>query len=167
MSAPLSNSHAIGLVARREFVTQVQKKSFVISNAIVLAAIPAVVAFRAAPQASPPAERVLVGAGPLAHRLLDLDGSPQRSAHPLPGRPASLLRAVLPGPALPQSIGRRHPQHPPPLQERGGAAGVCPGACTARGRPGTSTVSPSAKVETSWTGIVLVPPRRASEITVR
>ncbi|MFD6884161.1 ABC transporter permease [Rhodococcus sp. NPDC060084] len=39
MSAPLSNSHAIGLVARREFVTQVQKKSFVISNAIVLAAI--------------------------------------------------------------------------------------------------------------------------------
>ncbi|WP_407444668.1 ABC transporter permease [Rhodococcus sp. (in: high G+C Gram-positive bacteria)] len=39
MSAPLSNSRAISLVARREFVTQVQKKSFVISNAIVLAAI--------------------------------------------------------------------------------------------------------------------------------
>lgn len=39
MSVPLSNARAIGLVARREFVTQVQKKSFVISNAIVLAAI--------------------------------------------------------------------------------------------------------------------------------
>jgi N-acetylglucosaminyl-diphospho-decaprenol L-rhamnosyltransferase len=38
----------------------------------------------------------------LVPRLLDPDGSPQRSAHPLPGRPASLLRAVLPGPALPQ-----------------------------------------------------------------
>lgn len=39
MSAPLSNSRAIGLVARREFFTQVQKKSFVISNALVLIAI--------------------------------------------------------------------------------------------------------------------------------
>jgi GT2 family glycosyltransferase len=38
----------------------------------------------------------------LVPRLLDPDGSPQRSAHPLPGRPAALLRAVLPGPALPQ-----------------------------------------------------------------
>jgi N-acetylglucosaminyl-diphospho-decaprenol L-rhamnosyltransferase len=38
----------------------------------------------------------------LVPRLLDPDGSPQRSAHPLPGGPASLLRAVLPGPALPQ-----------------------------------------------------------------
>jgi GT2 family glycosyltransferase len=38
----------------------------------------------------------------LVPRLLDPDGSPQRSAHSLPGRPASLLRAVLPGPALPQ-----------------------------------------------------------------
>jgi N-acetylglucosaminyl-diphospho-decaprenol L-rhamnosyltransferase len=38
----------------------------------------------------------------LVPRLLDRDGSAQRSAHPLPGRPGSLLRAVLPGPALPQ-----------------------------------------------------------------
>jgi GT2 family glycosyltransferase len=38
----------------------------------------------------------------LVPRLLDPDGSPQRSAHPLPGRPASLLRAGLPGPLLPQ-----------------------------------------------------------------
>ncbi|MEN3281519.1 MAG: N-acetylglucosaminyl-diphospho-decaprenol L-rhamnosyltransferase [Solirubrobacteraceae bacterium] len=38
----------------------------------------------------------------LVPRLLDADGSPQRSAHPLPGRPASLLRAALPGPLLPQ-----------------------------------------------------------------
>ncbi|MEE2035257.1 ABC transporter permease, partial [Rhodococcus chondri] len=39
MSAPLTTPRAIGLVARREFVTQVRKKSFLISNAIVLAAI--------------------------------------------------------------------------------------------------------------------------------
>jgi ABC-2 type transport system permease protein len=39
MSAPLTTSRAIGLVARREFVTQVRKKSFLISNAIVLVAI--------------------------------------------------------------------------------------------------------------------------------
>ncbi|MFZ2527948.1 MAG: ABC transporter permease [Rhodococcus sp. (in: high G+C Gram-positive bacteria)] len=39
MSAPLSTTRAIGLVARREFLTQVQKKSFVISNTIVLVAI--------------------------------------------------------------------------------------------------------------------------------
>ena len=38
----------------------------------------------------------------LVPRLLDADGSPQRSAHPLPSGPASLLRAVLPAPALPQ-----------------------------------------------------------------
>ncbi|MCK8673482.1 ABC transporter permease [Rhodococcus sp. HM1] len=39
MSAPLTTTRAIGLVARREFVTQVRKKSFVVSNAIVLVAI--------------------------------------------------------------------------------------------------------------------------------
>jgi len=39
MSAPMSDTRAIALVARREFVTQVQKKSFLISNAIVLVAI--------------------------------------------------------------------------------------------------------------------------------
>ncbi|NLU82460.1 ABC transporter permease [Rhodococcus sp. HNM0569] len=39
MSAPLSNTRAIGLVARREFQTQVAKKSFVISNVLVLLAI--------------------------------------------------------------------------------------------------------------------------------
>lgn len=39
MSAPLTTTRAIGLVARREFLTQVQKKSFVISNTIVLVAI--------------------------------------------------------------------------------------------------------------------------------
>lgn len=39
MSAPLTATRAIGLVARREFSTQVRKKSFVISNAIVLVAI--------------------------------------------------------------------------------------------------------------------------------
>ncbi|MDV3209723.1 MAG: ABC transporter permease, partial [Rhodococcus ruber] len=39
MSAPLSPVHAVALVARREFLTQVRKKSFLISNAIVLLAI--------------------------------------------------------------------------------------------------------------------------------
>ncbi|MFC0450984.1 ABC transporter permease [Rhodococcus jostii] len=39
MSAPLSPARAIGLVARREFLTQVAKKSFVVSNVIILLAI--------------------------------------------------------------------------------------------------------------------------------
>ncbi|AOW93355.1 ABC transporter permease [Rhodococcus sp. WMMA185] len=39
MSAPLHPARAIGLVARREFLTQVSKKSFVISNVIILLAI--------------------------------------------------------------------------------------------------------------------------------
>ncbi|PBC46686.1 ABC transporter permease [Rhodococcus sp. ACS1] len=39
MSAPVSPARAIGLVARREFLTQVAKKSFVISNVIILLAI--------------------------------------------------------------------------------------------------------------------------------
>jgi N-acetylglucosaminyl-diphospho-decaprenol L-rhamnosyltransferase len=38
----------------------------------------------------------------LVPRLLNGDGSTQRSAHPLPGRPSSLLRALVPGPLLPQ-----------------------------------------------------------------
>jgi N-acetylglucosaminyl-diphospho-decaprenol L-rhamnosyltransferase len=38
----------------------------------------------------------------LVPRLLDGDGSIQRSVHPLPGRPSSLLRALVPGPLLPQ-----------------------------------------------------------------
>ena len=38
----------------------------------------------------------------LVPRLLDADGSTQRSAPPLPGRPGALLRAVVPGPLLPQ-----------------------------------------------------------------
>jgi N-acetylglucosaminyl-diphospho-decaprenol L-rhamnosyltransferase len=38
----------------------------------------------------------------LVPRLVDAGGSPQRSAHPMPGRPTALLRAVLPTRALPQ-----------------------------------------------------------------
>jgi N-acetylglucosaminyl-diphospho-decaprenol L-rhamnosyltransferase len=38
----------------------------------------------------------------LVPRLLDPDGSPQRSAHPLPGRASALVRAALPTRALPQ-----------------------------------------------------------------
>jgi N-acetylglucosaminyl-diphospho-decaprenol L-rhamnosyltransferase len=55
----------------------------------------------------------------LVPRLLDPAGSPQRSAHPLPGRPASLLRAVLPGPALPQ------PQHARRTRAIGWAIAAC------------------------------------------
>jgi N-acetylglucosaminyl-diphospho-decaprenol L-rhamnosyltransferase len=38
----------------------------------------------------------------LAARLLNADGSVQRSAHPLPGRPSALARALVPGRALPE-----------------------------------------------------------------
>lgn len=38
----------------------------------------------------------------LVPRLLDADGSTQRSVHPLPGRAGALLRAVVPGPLLPR-----------------------------------------------------------------
>jgi N-acetylglucosaminyl-diphospho-decaprenol L-rhamnosyltransferase len=46
----------------------------------------------------------------LVPRLVEADGSLQRSAHPLPGRPATLLRAVLPTRALPQPHRTRHPR---------------------------------------------------------
>lgn len=39
MSAPLSPIHAITLIARREFLTQVIKRSFIVSNAIILVVI--------------------------------------------------------------------------------------------------------------------------------
>jgi len=55
----------------------------------------------------------------LVPRLLDADGSTQRSAHPLPGGPDSLLRAVVPGPLLPQ----------PYLAERTQAVGWAIAAC--------------------------------------
>jgi N-acetylglucosaminyl-diphospho-decaprenol L-rhamnosyltransferase len=38
----------------------------------------------------------------LVPRLLSADGSPQRSAHPVPGRPMALVRALLPTRALPE-----------------------------------------------------------------
>jgi N-acetylglucosaminyl-diphospho-decaprenol L-rhamnosyltransferase len=44
-------------------------------------------------------------AGPdalLVPRLLNADDTTQRSAHPLPGRPSAVLRALVPGPLLPQ-----------------------------------------------------------------
>ena len=56
-------------------------------------------------------------------RLLDADGALQRSAHPLPGRPRALLRAVLPTRALPQ------PHRAP---ARGGSAGRSPRASRRR-----------------------------------
>jgi GT2 family glycosyltransferase len=46
----------------------------------------------------------------LVPRLLDGDGSLQRSAHPLPGRPGSLARAALPTRALPQPHRAKRPR---------------------------------------------------------
>jgi hypothetical protein len=44
--------------------------------------------------------------------------------------------------------------------------GVCPGVCTTRGEPGTSMTSPSAKEEISLIGIILMAPRRDSDMKV-
>jgi N-acetylglucosaminyl-diphospho-decaprenol L-rhamnosyltransferase len=46
----------------------------------------------------------------LVPRLLDADGSLQRSAHPLPGRPGALIRAALPTRALPQPHRAKRPR---------------------------------------------------------
>jgi N-acetylglucosaminyl-diphospho-decaprenol L-rhamnosyltransferase len=61
----------------------------------------------------------------LVPRLLDPDGSPQRSAHPLPGRPAAVLRAVLPSRALPEPHRARR------AREVGWAIAACLAARTA------------------------------------
>jgi N-acetylglucosaminyl-diphospho-decaprenol L-rhamnosyltransferase len=46
----------------------------------------------------------------LVPRLIEADGALQRSAHPLPGRPAALVHAVLPTRALPQPHRARRPR---------------------------------------------------------
>ena len=46
----------------------------------------------------------------LVPRLIEADGALQRSAHPLPGRPSALVRAVLPARALPQPHRARRPR---------------------------------------------------------
>jgi GT2 family glycosyltransferase len=46
----------------------------------------------------------------LVPRLIEADGALQRSAHPLPGRPMGLVRAVLPTRALPQPHRARRPR---------------------------------------------------------
>jgi N-acetylglucosaminyl-diphospho-decaprenol L-rhamnosyltransferase len=46
----------------------------------------------------------------LVPRLIEADGRLQRSAHPLPGRPSALARAVLPTQALPQPHRARRPR---------------------------------------------------------
>ena len=48
------------------------------------------------------AARAAAGGALRVPRLLNADGSIQRSAHPVPGRATALLRAALPGPLLPQ-----------------------------------------------------------------
>ena len=57
----------------------------------------------------------------LVPRLLDADGTTQRSVHPVPGRADALVRAVVPGPLLPQ----------PHLATRPQAVGWAIGACLA------------------------------------
>jgi N-acetylglucosaminyl-diphospho-decaprenol L-rhamnosyltransferase len=46
----------------------------------------------------------------LVPRLIEADGALQRSAHPLPGRPSALVRALLPTRALPQPHRARRPR---------------------------------------------------------
>ena len=46
----------------------------------------------------------------LVPRLIEADGALQRSAHPLPGGPMALVRAVLPTRALPQPYRARRPR---------------------------------------------------------
>ena len=46
----------------------------------------------------------------LVPRLIEADGTLQRSAHPLPGRPIGLVRAALPTRALPQPHRARRPR---------------------------------------------------------
>ena len=58
-------------------------------------------------------------------RLLNADGTLQRSAHPLPGTPAALLRAVLPTRALPEPHRSERPTEP------GWAIAACVAARTA------------------------------------
>jgi GT2 family glycosyltransferase len=60
----------------------------------------------------------------LVPRLLNADGTVQRSAHPLPGRPSALLRAVLPTRALPEPHRSEHPR------EVGWAIAACVAAKT-------------------------------------
>ena len=57
--------------------------------AILLAAVPAVFAGRTAPDPSPLAERRFVGAGPLAHRLLDVEGEAESRSCSSTSSPAS------------------------------------------------------------------------------
>ena len=47
----------------------------------------------------------------LVPRLLDPDGTIQRSAHPLPGRPSALARAVLPTRVVPEPHRANRPRH--------------------------------------------------------
>ena len=56
------------------------------------------------------AARAAGGEALLVPRLLEADGALQRSAHPLPGRPMALVRAVLPTRALPQPHRARRPR---------------------------------------------------------
>jgi GT2 family glycosyltransferase len=56
------------------------------------------------------AARAAGGEALLVPRLIEADGALQRSAHPRPGRPMALVRAVLPTRALPQPHRARRPR---------------------------------------------------------
>ena len=62
----------------------------------------------------------------LAPRLLNADGTIQRSAHPVPGRPDSVLAALIPPRLIPGSMGTRlEPFRAPRPVEVGWAIGAC------------------------------------------
>lgn len=78
------------------------------------------------------------------------------------------LRADAARERVPRGQGVAGDEHPLPLEERiAQLPSVCPGACTMRGVPGTSIVSPSPNVDTSWIGTIFRPLRRMSPNNVR
>ena len=83
-----------------------------------------------------------------APRLLNADGTVQRSAHPLPGTVGALLPALVHPPLLPRSLRERvEPYRAGPHARWGGRSRACLAAATATlrelgpVRPGTCTCS--------------------------
>jgi N-acetylglucosaminyl-diphospho-decaprenol L-rhamnosyltransferase len=67
----------------------------------------------------------------LVPRLLNADGGPQRSAHPLPGTPGALLPALWPPRAMPRALGERfEPWRASAPQRVGWAIAACVAART-------------------------------------
>lgn len=77
------------------------------------------------------------------------------------------LRADAAGERVPRGQGVAGDEHPLPLEEDRATPLRVSGACTMRGVPGTSIVSPSPNVDTSWIGTIFRPLRRMSPNNVR